>query len=85
MIDPVYEYDDAVLLALAKDSDSAGWYKIEIRLSNMDVVTREYLPARLKVLAEKGLIEKDPLDEGKYRLTLVGMARVQQIRGGGTS
>jgi hypothetical protein len=66
------EYEQAVLNAVARGPDYVGWYKIEQRLSVMDIPSREYLPDALQKLLEQGLIEENSVNRGTYRATARG-------------
>ena len=66
------QYERAVLTAVAEGPASVGWYKIEQRLTEMLLDSREYLPETLKRLVEQGLIEEDSKCPGKYTVTAHG-------------
>jgi RIO-like serine/threonine protein kinase len=66
------QYEHAVLQAIASGSDYVGWYKIEQRLSNMDLVSREHLPNALQHLIQRGLIEEHNQNKGTYKVTSIG-------------
>jgi DNA-binding PadR family transcriptional regulator len=65
-------YEKAVLSAIAKGPDFVGWYKIEQRLSVVDLDHRDSLPDTLKKLLEAGFIEEPSDDPGTYRITDLG-------------
>ena len=67
------QYEEAVLKAVrAKDPAYIGWYAIEQQLSMMELNEREYLPDTLKRLLLLALLEENPAEQGKVRLTALG-------------
>ena len=68
------QYERATLDAIAKGPEYVGWYKIEQRLSSMDLSSREYLPETLQRLAHRGLIEAHPHNKDTYKVAESGKA-----------
>ena len=74
------EYEQAVLNAVAKGPAYVSWYKIEQRLSVINISCREYLPDVLQKLLQQGLIEESSVNRGTYRATLAGRNAAAQQR-----
>lgn len=72
------QYERAVLTAVAKGPASVGWYKIEQRLTEMLLESREYLPDTLRRLIEQGMIEEDSKCPGKYKVTALGCLALEE-------
>jgi DNA-binding PadR family transcriptional regulator len=72
-------YDKAVLAVIGKGPDYVGWYKIEQRLSVMDLEKRESLPNSLKKLLEAGFIKEAPETPGKYKITDLGRSALGSL------
>lgn len=75
------KYDRAVLSSIAKGPDCVGWYKIEQRLSVVELDKRDYLTDVLKKLLKAGFIEESSENPDAYRATDLGRKTLQDDGG----